>query len=115
MMLVADVQFIKDRKVVVCWLLALVRLYLVQEFPALVWHRWIYLRVGGYLITDARLLQDGKGSATVPSQSRSPTRSFDKLPGKVIKRDSKVVDGISKYRGQVGGHSRHTFESEDVL
>jgi hypothetical protein len=111
-MLVTNIEIMKRNKVVIGWLLSLVWLDFIEDPPHALWDTWLDIGQGKTEIIRARpYLPDGKFCIPV----RGFLGSNDKLLGKMVKRDTKVMNSISDDGAQNGGHFWHWVKPDDIL
>src|SRR5260370_41196597 len=112
MVLVLDIEVVEYGKVVVCWLRALVRLYLVKclahilaNTRADVWER------APISIRSWRHCENWKACLVVWGLASGQ----DELPYEIVERYSQVVKGIANDRAQNSRGRRHLSKPEEWI
>ena len=94
------------------WLRSLVRLHRIKDFPQ-------FLRDTGIDLGTGATVAIGRGRDFVNREGRGitgrPTTRDDQLPGEMVERDAKVVDGVTDDRAQDGRDGGYAVEPKDVL
>jgi hypothetical protein len=111
-MLVADIEPVEGGKWVVRWPRSLVRLYLIEDPSQLLGDAGADLDADtAVTVGRGRNLKDREAGGVV---GLAAIRD-DQLPGEMVKRDAKVVDGVPDDRAHNGGHRGHLPEPRDIL